>query len=74
MTTRDRERRLRNYASHLALKVQGSDPFTLVTKYGKRRKVAGPYHSLNTLERGIVRFNEKCIVNDTFWEKRAGPR
>jgi hypothetical protein len=58
MTTR--ERSVRSYASHLALKVEGKGPFTLVTKYGPR-KVIGIYRSITTLERGITCHGKRML-------------
>lgn len=51
------ERGIRRYASHLALQVRGpkGGPFTLEEKYGPpygtKRRVGGPYHSVDALER-----------------------
>ena len=54
-----RERRIRLYANHLALTVRcHNGEFKLSERYGEKRKI-GTYRSLGTLERGIVRHNER---------------
>jgi hypothetical protein len=57
-----REQSVRAYGSHLALQTRGprGGPFALFEKYGKRRKIGGPYHSVAALERAIDRYSNKC--------------
>jgi hypothetical protein len=61
-----RERRVRLYADHLALKVRGANgAFTLWEKYDDgpyhKRKIGGPYRTVDTLERGIVRYGNRML-------------
>jgi hypothetical protein len=61
-----RERRVRMYANHLALMVRGSKggPFKLVERYYKKRQI-GTYRTVDTLERGIVRYGERELARLT---------
>lgn len=51
------EQRVRGYAEYVALRVRGpkGGPFTLEEKYGPKRRLGGPYHSLAALMRDISR-------------------
>ncbi len=51
------EQRVRGYAEYVALRVRGpkGGPFTLEEKYGPKRRLGGPYHSLAALTRDISR-------------------
>ena len=51
------EQRVRGYADYVALRVWGpkGGPFTLEEKYGPKRRLGGPYHSLAALTRDISR-------------------
>jgi len=57
-----RERRVRAYANHLALKVRGprGGPFVLVERYDDvalyRKRTIGTYHSVDALERAVERY------------------
>jgi hypothetical protein len=63
-----REQRVRAFASHLALRVLGSAPaFELRERYGRKRLI-GRYRSVDTLRRGIERYNEKTLRELDAWE------
>jgi hypothetical protein len=56
-----REQQVRAFVSPLALLTRGprQGPFALFEKYGKRRKVGGPYHTVAALERAVERRLER---------------
>ena len=62
MTTRERKRNALRYAHHLALRaVERDGVFTLSERYGDKKKIGGPYHSVEALERGIRRQHTRML-------------
>ena len=54
-----RERRVRMYANHFGLMVQGGDgAFKLVERYDEEREI-GTDSTVDTLERGIEQYGER---------------
>jgi hypothetical protein len=58
----DRLRRAQLYAEHLALRVAWSSKtgvFTLSERYGDKKKIGGPYHSVESLRRAIRHYHDR---------------